>query len=70
MKPLDDAICQIEQAQAVLSLWLETTTSKDGDLSRMIGALLTLLDGVPESMDEAESKLADYAMREHREGKA
>ncbi|CZV84653.1 MULTISPECIES: hypothetical protein [Enterobacteriaceae] len=67
MKSLGDAVCQVEQAQAVLSLWLETTTRKDGDLSRMIGALMTLLDGVPESMDEAESKLADYAMREYKE---
>ncbi|EHN5647314.1 hypothetical protein KJB16_002358 [Salmonella enterica] len=68
---LIDATCQVEQAQAVLSMWLESTT-KDShpDLSRLIGSVLTLLHGVPEAMEEAESQLADYVMREHREGKA
>ncbi|CZW28576.1 Uncharacterised protein [Enterobacter hormaechei] len=67
---LIDATCQVEQAQAVLSMWLESTT-KDShpDLSRLIGSVLTLLHGVPEAMEEAESQLADYVMREHREGK-
>lgn len=68
---LIDATCQVEQAQAVLSMWLESTT-KDShpDLSRLIGSVLTLLHGVPEAMEEAESQLADYVMREHRESKA
>lgn len=67
---LIDATRQVEQAQAVLSMWLESTT-KDShpDLSRLIGSVLTLLHGVPEAMEEAESQLADYVMREHREGK-
>ncbi|QLY66297.1 hypothetical protein [Enterobacter asburiae] len=67
---LIDATCQVGQAQAVLSMWLESTT-KDShpDLSRLIGSVLTLLHGVPEAMEEAESQLADYVMREHREGK-
>ena len=68
---LIDAACQIEQAQAVLSMWLESTTNKtDPDLPRLIGSILTLLHGVPEAMSEAESKLADYVMREYREGKS
>ncbi|EBJ7764592.1 hypothetical protein VY507_002517 [Salmonella enterica] len=68
---LIDAACQIEQAQAVLSMWLESTTNKtDPDLLRLIGSILTLLHGVPEAMSEAESKLADHVMREYREGKA
>ncbi|ASO99858.1 TPA: hypothetical protein NBY01_002305 [Enterobacter hormaechei] len=68
---LIDAACQIEQAQAVLSMWLESTSNKtDPDLPRLIGSILTLLHGVPEAMSEAESKLADYVMREYREGKS
>ncbi|EGX7443828.1 hypothetical protein JHE55_002218 [Salmonella enterica] len=68
---LSDAACQIAQAQAVLSMWLESTTNKtDSDTPRLIGSILTLLHGVPEAMEEAESTLADYVMREYREGKA
>lgn len=68
---LIDAARQIEQAQAVLSMWLESTTKDTSpDLPRLIGSILTLLHGVPEAMEEAESKLADYVMREYREGKA
>ncbi|HGU6602617.1 TPA: hypothetical protein ACQ29M_001986 [Klebsiella pneumoniae] len=68
---LIDAACQIEQPQAVLSMWLESTTNKTNpDLPRLIGSILTLLHGVPEAMSEAESKLADYVMREYREGKS
>ena len=67
---LVDATCQIEQAQAVLSMWLERTSKDaDPDLSRLIGSILTLLHGVPEAMSEAESQLADYVMRDYRESK-
>lgn len=70
-KPLMDAACQIEQAQAVLSMWLESTTKDtDPDLPRLIGSIITMLNGVPEAMEEAESKLAEYVMRDYREGKA
>ncbi|UUX54568.1 hypothetical protein NUG39_00505 [Citrobacter youngae] len=68
---LVDATCQIEQAQAVLSMWLERTNKdSDPDLPRLIGSILTLLHGVPEAMSEAESQLADYVMRDYRETKA
>lgn len=68
---LVDATCQIEQAQAVLSMWLERTNKdSDPDLPRLIGSILTLLHGVPEEMSEAESQLADYVMRDYRENKA
>lgn len=68
---LIDAACQIEQAQAVLSMWLESTTKNSHpDLPRLIGSVLTLLHGVPQAMEEAESQLADYVMREQQEGKA
>ncbi|CAM6190713.1 hypothetical protein [Citrobacter freundii] len=68
---LIDATCQVEQAQAVLSMWLESTTKNSHpDLPRLIGSVLTLLHGVPQAMEEAESQLADYVMREHQEGEA
>ncbi|EIC82982.1 hypothetical protein [Serratia sp. M24T3] len=47
----DDARCQVMQAQAVLSLWLNTMTNSDGNLPDMIGAVITLLEGVPEVME-------------------
>ena len=68
---LIDATCQVEQAQAVLSMWLESTTKNSHpDSPRLIGSVLTLLHGVPQAMEEAESQLADYVMREHQEGEA
>ncbi|EBX0144486.1 hypothetical protein KI060_001166 [Salmonella enterica subsp. enterica serovar Typhimurium] len=68
---LIDATCQVEQEQAVLSMWLESTTKNSHpDLPRLIGSVLTLLHGVPQAMEEAESQLADCVMREHQEGKA
>ncbi|MCX2868212.1 hypothetical protein ORL23_12040 [Kluyvera cryocrescens] len=67
---LVDATCQIEQAQAVLSMWLERTNKdSDPDLPRLICSILTLLHGVHEAMSEAESQLADYVMRDYRESK-
>lgn len=68
---LIDATCQVEQAQAVLSLWLERTTKdSDPDLPRLLGSIITLLHGVPEAMREADSALHDYAMRELKEGRS
>lgn len=68
---LIDATCQIEQAQAVLSMWLERTSkSSDPDLPRLIGSILTLLHGVPEAMEEAESKLSDLVLREYTDNKS
>ncbi len=66
---LEDATCQVEQAQAVLAMWLELTTSNNNGIAKKIGALITLLDGVPEVMVEANNNLCDYAMREYRDGK-
>ena len=63
--PLTDATCQVEQAQAVLSLWMERITKdSDPDLFRLLGSIITLLNGVPEAMSEADSALHDYEMRE------
>lgn len=47
----DDARCQIMQAQAILSMLLESLTANDGRLSDITGAVMTLLEGVPEVME-------------------
>ncbi|AYW91248.1 MULTISPECIES: hypothetical protein [Yersinia] len=66
---LEDVTCQVRQAQAVLAMWLELASSNKSDISDKIGAVITLLDGVPEVMVEANNNLCDYAMREYRDGK-
>ncbi|EPF20101.1 Uncharacterised protein [Cedecea davisae] len=67
---LCDAVCQIEQAQIVLEMWLESTTKDaDPDIPRLIGAVMTLLNGVSESVSKADTELGDYVMREHKAGK-
>lgn len=66
---LEDVTCQVKKAQAVLAMWLELTTSNKNDISDKIGAVITLLDGVPEVMIEANNDLCDYATREYRDGK-
>ncbi|EPG2864913.1 hypothetical protein QEG60_003403 [Pluralibacter gergoviae] len=54
---LADSICRVQQAQAVLSIWLERTTTDHGDTADLIGAILSLLDGIPDVMDAAEDEL-------------
>lgn len=67
--PLIDAKCRVEQTAPTLSVWLEATAADERDVN-MIGAVMSLLEGVAEAMGEADSKLADYVMRDHREGKS
>ncbi|XEH50592.1 hypothetical protein NMD75_04505 [Edwardsiella tarda] len=44
---------RIREAQAVLSLWLESVKPSDGDPeSHLIGSILTLLGGLPEELEE------------------
>ncbi len=59
--PLIDATCRVEQAQEVLSMWMEGLHKSEGAEARMIGALLSILDGVPETMTEAENELIKLA---------
>lgn len=66
----DDARCQIMQAQAVLSLLLNTMTHKDGNLPDMIGAIMTLLDGVPEAMEAVFMELSAHEVIAMRGKKA
>lgn len=46
--PLSEVICRIQQAESVLSLWLGTMTTDDGDSPDLIASVLTLLDGLPD----------------------
>jgi hypothetical protein len=56
---LIDATCKVEQAQAVLSMWLESLPADTPqELPRMIGCILSLLGDVPEVMAEADAELA------------
>ncbi|KFK94281.1 hypothetical protein IV04_13055 [Serratia sp. Ag1] len=64
-----DAGCRVEQALVVLSTWLEITMADDRS-AILIGAVMSLLDGVPEVIEKADAQLAGYVMREHLEGKA
>lgn len=54
---LIDSACRIKQAQQVLSLWLEAPIKKDSGTDHLIGAVITLLDGIPELMDSVEGEL-------------
>ncbi|HID8404581.1 TPA: hypothetical protein ACXIJH_004920 [Serratia marcescens] len=48
---LIDAQCRIEQAQQILNLWLESCNDGTDQVERtMVCAMITLLDGVPESI--------------------
>ncbi|WP_227734580.1 hypothetical protein [Yersinia proxima] len=66
---LEDVTGQVRQAQTVLAMWLELATSNKSDTSDKIGAIITLLDGVPEVMIAANSKLADYDYEKYKGGK-
>jgi hypothetical protein len=67
--PLIDAIGRVEQAKTTLSVWLEVTKVAESD-RHMIGAVMSLLEGVTEAMDEAENSLGDCVMRDHSGGKS
>ncbi|WP_235801442.1 hypothetical protein [Yersinia pekkanenii] len=50
-------------------MWLELATGDKKGTTDKIGAIITLLDGVPEVMIAANSKLADYDYEKYKEGK-
>ena len=53
---LSDSIFRLQQAQELLSLWLESTANDDRT-TNLLGGLLTLLEGIPDVMDAAEGEL-------------
>lgn len=66
---LIDAQMRVHQAQATLGFWLEATKSGDKDKA-MIGALISLLEGVPEAMQEADESLFDHEERQRKGSKS
>lgn len=52
-----DAKCQVEQAQRVLSVWMEAGLADDVTFD-MMGALMTLLNGVADAIGEADQEAA------------
>ncbi|MFJ5387325.1 hypothetical protein [Pectobacterium sp. CHL-2024] len=51
-KGLEDAMNQVLQAQAVLSVWVKTMTTDDDNVPDMIDAVMTILDGVADVIAE------------------
>ncbi|KGD79696.1 hypothetical protein HA49_01620 [Tatumella morbirosei] len=65
---LVDAACQVEQAEAVLSMWLEFTSDKEE--ASKIGAILTLLYGVYQAIDRANQEISDLKHPQLKERRA
>ncbi|HDU1487529.1 TPA: hypothetical protein REW11_004621 [Klebsiella pneumoniae] len=55
MMELSEAKGRIDQAEAVLRVWLEEFTRDDMECC-MVAALLTVLDGVSDAVEDAEKK--------------
>ncbi|MBC3211408.1 hypothetical protein [Serratia fonticola] len=51
---LIDAQCRVEQAQAVLNIWLECDIA-DSQEHALVCALINLLSGVPESIRDHQN---------------
>lgn len=51
---LTDAACRVQQAQAVLSVWLEN--SRDKYEENLVASIITLLDGVDAAIEHADNK--------------
>lgn len=52
---LADASCRVLQANAVLSMWLETP--RDNYEANLVASIMTILEGVHEAIEEGDSKL-------------
>lgn len=68
IKSLMDAACHVEQAEQVLSVWMELGTADTGT-TVMIGALQTLLNGVVDAMNQADVTMGQYELQAHKAGK-
>ncbi|AOO57166.1 hypothetical protein AN237_11840 [Raoultella ornithinolytica] len=67
---LSDSICRVQQAQAILSVWLEHTTTDHGNTSDLIGAIMSLLEGIPDVMTAAEDELFTIDMHKRAGSKS
>lgn len=52
---LADASCRVLQAEAVLSMWLEST--RDNYEANLVASIMTILSGVNDAIENADSKL-------------
>ena len=59
---LGDAMSRVQQAQTILTLWLETLTTDDGNVPDMVDSILTILDGLPDAI-AAEMNTIHEVMR-------
>ncbi|OVZ85799.1 hypothetical protein CBW58_22840 [Yersinia frederiksenii] len=59
---LGDAMSRVQQAQTILTLWLETLTPDDGNVPDMVDSILTILDGLPDAI-AAEMNTIHEVMR-------
>lgn len=67
MKPMQliDAQCRVEQAQQILRLWLESCNDDSDQVERtMVCTMITLLDGVPESIQAFNNGMPTAQLRE------
>lgn len=67
MNPMQliDAQCRVEQAQQILNLWLESCNDRTDQVERtMVCAMITLLDGVPESIRAFNNGTSAAQLRE------
>lgn len=67
MKPMQliDAQCRVEQAQQILNLWLESCNDDTNKVERtMVCAMITLLDGVPDSIRASNNGAQASQLRE------
>lgn len=47
---VSEVMCRIQQAQTVLTMWLHTMTTDDGEAPNMVDAVLTILDGLADAL--------------------
>ncbi|EKJ0581186.1 hypothetical protein PIH19_001153 [Escherichia coli] len=66
---LTDAVCRVKQALAVLGIWLEVQRD-DNETACLIASLQTLLEGVPETIGQAENELNEFPASQVPEGKS
>jgi len=53
---VSEVMCRIQQAQAVLSIWLNTMTTSDGKTPEMVDAVLTILNGLADALAVEDDK--------------
>ena len=47
---VSEVMGRIQQAQTVLTMWLHTMTTDDGEAPDMVDAVLTILDGLADAL--------------------